>query len=535
MLRLLTPLVSTIHALAITLIFMSVAALAAADRAEITPSSLNFEAVSPSAALQRVTASVFDAYGNAITPTSWTWESSDENVATVQSRPSEPGVPSHSKEAYVSAVGEGAATITFTAETPPSGNSPATTVTATSMVTVTLDDARLVVSTGDLILTSLGEEQTALEVATGDLFFTSLGETRTVSVRVYDVNNNEIEDAPFGAFGRFDLIWPDDGGPPVRGGAEWRKVPGGLEVTALGNGGGSISIEIANGQRVRLLVSVDQVPTTLTVTPDSLSLDEGETATLRAAMTDANGHAVRVGDVGQGGMLVRWETSDSAVATVEGSLQDYYGYAAGGTATVTAVGEGAVTITASWLGLTATVTGTTTMSDRSARSTPAGATLTKEVGVTVAARETPDGARLEVSPAELRFSALGETQTLSIRIYDENGDEIEDPSMLITSLTSLVWPDDDTDDTATVGDPVEWRTVPGGLEVTALGNGSGRISIMDMANGQPPFTNETAQIVIVPISVRQIPTTSYGHSGISEPGCGGGRDVAGGDDGRQRP
>ena len=333
---------------------MSVGETTAADRAEITPGSLNFEAVSPSAAIQLVTARVFDADDNAITPTSWTWESSDENVATVWSRPPESGQTEPFKVANVSAVGEGTATITFTAETPSSGNSPATTVTATSTVTVTLDDARL-------------------EVSPAQLTFSALGETQTVSIRVYDGNGDEIEDAPFGAFGRFDLIWPDDGGPPVRGVAEWRKVPGGLQVTALGNGGGSISIEIANGQRVRLLVSVDQVPTTLTVTPDSLSLDEGETATLRAAMTDANGHAVRVGDVGQGGMLVRWDTSDSAVATVEGSLQDYYGYAAGGTATVTAVGEGAVTITASWLGLTATVTGTTTMSDRSARSTPAGA------------------------------------------------------------------------------------------------------------------------------------------------------------------
>ena len=240
------------------------------------------------------------------------------------------------------------------------------------------------------------------------------------------------------------------------------------------------------------------------------------------------------GTSAKGGMLVRWETSDSAVATVEGSLQDYYGYEAGGTATVTAVGEGAVTITASWLGLTATVTGTTTMSDRSARSTPAGATLTKQVGVMVAAREIPDGARLEVSPAELRFSALGETQTLSIRIYDENGDEIEDPSMQVTGLTSLVWPDD-PDDTEPVGGPVEWRTVPGGLEVTALGNGSGRISIMDMANGPTPiYKRDRANRKCADLGSSNTDDL-YGHSGISEPGCGGGRDVAGGDDGRQRP
>ena len=41
MLRLLTPLVSTIHALAIALIFMSVAEPAAADRVEVSPAQLH--------------------------------------------------------------------------------------------------------------------------------------------------------------------------------------------------------------------------------------------------------------------------------------------------------------------------------------------------------------------------------------------------------------------------------------------------------------------------------------------------------------
>ena len=485
--------VSTILALAIVLLLMSVARTAVANRAEITPGSLNFEAVSPSAAIQLVTASTFDADGNAITPTSWTWTSSDENVATVSSH-STSGTPSHSKVAGVSAVGEGTATIAFSAETPPSGNSPATTVTATSTVTVTLDDARL-------------------EVSPARLTFGSLGEKQTVSVRVYDENNNEIEDAPFGAFGVFSLIWPDDGGPPVGGAAEWRKVPGGLEVTARGNGGGSIEIVIANGQRVTLPVSVSQVPTTLTVTPGSLNLDEGETATLQATMTDANGHAVQVADGDRGGMVVRWETSDSAVATVEGSLQDSdYGYEAGGTATVTAVGEGAVTITARWLDLTTTVTGTTTAL-RSARSTAQSATLTEQVHVTVSAREAPEGARIEVSPTELHFTALGETQTLSIRIYDENGDEIEDPTVFVSSIFPLMWPDNGNYTTlldgqdAEPGDPVDWRDVPGGpgvtLEVTSLGHGGGEIGIVDMENGEPPYRST----VTVRVSSTQVPTT----------------------------
>ena len=157
------PFVPKLSVLAIMFLATGVAGTAAAQRAEITPGSLNFEAVSGVAASQPVTATTLDADGNAIAPTSRTWESSDESVATVRGR-STPGV---TEAADVRAVGEGTATITFTAETPPSGNSPATTVTATATVTVTLDDLRL-------------------EVSPTELRLTSLGETQTISVRVYD-------------------------------------------------------------------------------------------------------------------------------------------------------------------------------------------------------------------------------------------------------------------------------------------------------------------------------------------------------------
>ena len=57
MLRLPTPLVSTIHALAITLIFMSVAAPAAADRVEVSPAQLNFTALGET---QTISVRVYD-------------------------------------------------------------------------------------------------------------------------------------------------------------------------------------------------------------------------------------------------------------------------------------------------------------------------------------------------------------------------------------------------------------------------------------------------------------------------------------------
>ena len=224
-------------------------------------------------------------------------------------------------------------------------------------------------------------------------------------------------------------------------------------MTAFALGRGDIYIDIGNGQSVKVLVYVRQVPTTLTVTPDALTLDVGQTVTLQAAMSDANGYEIQVDDGVRGGNVVKWESSDSAVATVEGVGLVFNGKETGATATVTAVGDGTVTITGSWLDLTTSVTNTTTALG-SARSTGEGATLTEQVQVTVAPRAAPNGARMEVSPTELIFTTFGETQTVSIRFYDENGNEIEHPTPTISSLVDGV---------------VEWRSVPGGLEVTALG------------------------------------------------------------------
>ena len=89
-------------------------------------------------------------------------------------------------------------------------------------------------------------------------------------------------------------------------------------------------------------------PATLEVSPRTASLEVDGTATLRAALKDANGNPIHVdqGD-GQGGHVVYWETSDSAVATVEGSTASG-GHNTGGIATVTAAGAGTATITNSW-------------------------------------------------------------------------------------------------------------------------------------------------------------------------------------------
>ena len=158
-----------------------------------------------------------------------------------------------------------------------------------------------------------------IEVSPTQLTFSALGESQTVSVRVYDENNLEIEDEPVIYVVSFNE-GPFNGEIP--GDNDFQQVPGGLEITAGVTGIGNISISIGSGESVNVPISVRQIPTTLTVTPESLNLVAGETATLQAEMTDANGHAVEVANDNhgsQGGLVVTWATSDSAVATVEGS------------------------------------------------------------------------------------------------------------------------------------------------------------------------------------------------------------------------
>ena len=260
-----------------------------------------------------------------------------------------------------------------------------------------------------------------IEVSPTQLTFSALGESQTVSVRVYDENNLEIEDAPFNYFVIFDEGAFNGESP---GDNEFRIVSGGLEITAGVNGIGDISISIGSGESVNVPISVGQVPTTLTVTPGVLTLDAGETVTLQAALSDANGYEIQVHDGVRGGAVVNWESSDSAIATVEGVGGVYNGKESGATADVTAVGEGTVTITANWLGVTTSVTGTTmvpgSLRSRSLRSTANSATLSEQIHVTVgaaSANTAPTGL-----PTISGTARVGETLTASASgIADTDG------------------------------------------------------------------------------------------------------------------
>ena len=295
-------------------------------RIEMAPDSLSFDTVSD---IKILTATVYDADDNVMHPNSFglRWATANEEVATVSYRPSA-GV-----QASVHSVGEGTTTITLYV----SGSA-----TGTAMVTVTLPTARVTVEPASLN-------------------FKALGVTKTVTVRVLDENDVVVEGASFYA----NAIYH----PCCRCCGEELVVPiarkmldDGMELTSKGPGTGKLTIGSEGVASAILLVHVYQYPATLTVSPDSASLEVDGTATLRASVMDANGNDMPVVDRGrEGRAVVYWETSDSTVATVDGS-DAHADRNTGATATVTAVAAGMATITGH-SGTNAIGTATVTVTD----------------------------------------------------------------------------------------------------------------------------------------------------------------------------
>ena len=298
-----------------------------AARIDISPASLSFDSVGDFAFL---TATVYDEDDNVMQPTYWGWSSADRAVATADHYFISPQV-----EAFVQAIGEGTTTVSV------SVNGSAT---GTASVTVTLPVARV-------------------EVSPIELTFLALGDTQTVTVRVLDENGDEDEDASFGwgmVFGPCCGIEPGD---PIET-VDIVIVDDGLEITAEGTGEGRITIFSSDVEPAFVLVWVYQVSASLTISPDSASLAVGETATLRAAVMDANGNDIRLAEGRKGGLVVYWETSDPDVATVDGAGDHDSDAETGATATVTAAAAGTATITGRH-GLDVTGTATITVTDSS--------------------------------------------------------------------------------------------------------------------------------------------------------------------------
>ena len=292
-----------------------------ASRIEISPDSLSFDTVDE---FQTLTATVYDQnnYVMQSTSTYWFWSSADEEVARTNLFGSRFG---SQLQTSVQSIGEGTTTVTLSAD--------GSAAVGTASVTVTLPTARVTVSPASLT-------------------FEALGDTKTVTVTVVDEKGDEDEDATFSAISIFS-----------GGGIAIKRVDDGLEITAEGRGSGKITVSSPGKASATIFVTVYQNPATVTVSPDSVNLQVDGTATLRASAMDANGHDIRVAGSGNGGVVVHWETSDSEVATVDGS-GDLAGSNTGVTATVTAVAAGTATIAGRWGGSAITGTATITVTDR---------------------------------------------------------------------------------------------------------------------------------------------------------------------------
>ena len=177
------------------------------------------------------------------------------------------------------------------------------------------------------------------------------------------------------------------------------------------------------------------VATTVSISPASVDLSSfGETLQLTAAVLDQNSQAMS-------GAPVSWTVSDNSVASVS----------AGGL--VTAVANGSATVTAT---------------SGSAAGTAA---------VTVAQR----AARVDVSPASVEFSALGDSVQLTAAPFDANDSAVEDATITWSSADDAV------------------ATVDSNGLVTAVGNGSA--SITAQAGASSGVAAVTVSQVIVEMDV----------------------------------
>lgn len=322
---------------------------------ELVASTTLFSAIGDVAQLS---AMVHDRFGNLVSDASVGWASSDPLVVAVDAA------------GAATAVGNGTASVTATAGS----------ATASIDLTVSQVVAGVIVTPGSASLPALGS--------------TILLAAQPVDANGYDV---------LGA----DVTWSssDVGVATVN--------EGGL-VTAVSRGGTTISA--MSGSVAGLsTITVDQVPASMLLAPNTLSFAAlAETATIAVTVEDANGSQIE-------NPAVSWSSSDVAVAAVEDD------------GTVTSIGNGTATITAS--------------------STSGGVTASAQVTVSQVTTLVT-----VISSADV-LTALGESVTLAASAEDANGFAVADAELSWTTWDESV------------------ATVDRAGTVTAVGNGTVTISV----------------------------------------------------------
>ncbi|WP_420633356.1 Ig-like domain-containing protein [Candidatus Palauibacter sp.] len=152
---------------------------------------------------------------------------------------------------------------------------------------------------------------TTLSINPSTLTFQALGDTARLAAEVRDQNGQIVSGA--------SVTWVSGDALIVTVGAT------GL-ATAVGNGTVSVSAS-AEGASGSATITVEQVVSSLDLSPSSLMLAVGDTLRLTADAADANGHSVAEPEL-------TWRTSDESIATVDA------------TGLVSGTGIGMATITA---------------------------------------------------------------------------------------------------------------------------------------------------------------------------------------------
>lgn len=312
--------------------------------------------VSPESALLEVgdtlavKATVKDAYGNVVTGETVSWKSYNAAVATV--------APSGTVEAN----GVGETVISATAGS----------ALGKAWMTVVASEPP------DSVGTDLPIERVRAEPDT--VRFSFVGETTELSVTAEDGTGAEVSGATFGFESSNSSIVQVDSMGRLTSRAVGMAA---ITVSALCCDAADSVVVIVDNVPREISISVDGS----TATTDTLELEVGQTAELSAAARNEVGNVV--GDV-----EITWWSSNSAVATVNGSGQ------------VNAVAPGDADITASAAGLTAVMP------------------------TVVAEPETPPTVTtLDISPGTNTLTGIGSTRQLTLTARDADGNVMNAPDV----------------------------------------------------------------------------------------------------------
>lgn len=324
---------------------------------QVSPATASLDAVG---ATTQFTATATDTDGQQVLDATFTWSSSDESVATVDATGTVTGAGAG--EAQITATADGVSgsamvtvdqavagleltpsdttvrvggTVTYEASALDANDNPingATVAWSSSDAAIaTVDDSGLAtaqaIGTATITAESDGVTATAsltvnaavgtVEITPDSTTFASVGDTVRLATTIVDTEGDTITDET--------VAWTSSDEAVA-------SVSETGTVTAVADGSATVTASVGSITDTALVVVAQEV-SSLTVTPDSVGIEVGDTTLFSASANDANENPVLSAEL-------MWSSSDSSVATVD-SLGQAIGQAEG-TAWIMASGAGMV-------------------------------------------------------------------------------------------------------------------------------------------------------------------------------------------------